>query len=587
MKRKITNWMLLISALMLGVFILLVERNKENSRERQQRTRTVFEVYPEQITWLETERGGVEIACTKQGGSWRLTRPSDAPLNEAVVERMLAGMAGVERGQLLTAETITGRGLTPADYGFDEPRARITFRNNRGTSTWLIGRDAPLGDEIYVMAKGSGDIIRAPRTLLNLVPEDPAWIRERTFLSGSPGSVQGVDLHRTAGFLQLRRSETNGWLLQQPVTGRADSPPVTDWIETLFSGRIVGFITDEKSDLTAYGLETPAAKLTLFMQSGKTQTLQIGKTLGENDELFYAKRLDADSVFTVPSDWVAKLEIDVAGLRSRRLLHLTPDQINSITVSRNDKTAVLSKTNGIWQIMRPAHWPADPERIQQLLEKWTGASVAAFVDAPTEEQSAQIEDAPWTVTLGSPVGEVVLTLGSADQNDLRLARGTPNIPLCKADGQLVYDDLVNPLYYRAPGVLEINPADIERILLRTETSEQTVQKADSGSFKSGDSGRVLRTDALTDMMWELNDLRVERYVVYNPESLAPYGLETPDTQLTVILSSTDTLGQILLFGNETKAGRFAMIQGRPVVFVLNKKTAAILTQDLTRPAAVP
>jgi len=150
MKRKFTTGMLLISAVLLGAFIWFFERDSGNSLQQERLNRTLFSVYPESIEWIRMERGDVQIVCSKASGEWRMTQPTDAPVNAAVVEKMIAGMAAVERGELISADTLSERGLTPADYGFDKPRARITFKNNRGTFTWLIGRDAPLGEMLYV-----------------------------------------------------------------------------------------------------------------------------------------------------------------------------------------------------------------------------------------------------------------------------------------------------------------------------------------------------------------------------------------------------------------------------------------------------
>ncbi|HPR83703.1 MAG TPA: DUF4340 domain-containing protein, partial [Pontiellaceae bacterium] len=310
MKHKVTNWMLLIGAVLLGGFILIFERGSENSQQQNQRSRTVFSVHPESIEQILMERDGVQIECTKTAGIWRLTKPADAPVDSGVVEKMISGLTRVERGELIAAKTLQERNLTPAAYGFDKPRARITFRNNHGTFTWLIGRDAPIGKTLYVMPADGGDIISAPRTLLNLIPQDPAWIRDRTLFSGETAAVRGLDLRRTAGFLQLRQPENNGWTILQPYTGRADSQSVHALIGKIFAGRIIDFVTDEKADLTAYGLEKPAYELTVFTQDERTQTLLVGKPVPEKPETRYAKRVETDSVFTVPADWTKEFEAD-------------------------------------------------------------------------------------------------------------------------------------------------------------------------------------------------------------------------------------------------------------------------------------
>ena len=93
----------------------------------------------------------------------------------------------------------------------------------------------------------------------------------------------------------------------------------------------------------------------------------------------------------------------------------------------------------------------------------------------------------------------------------------------------------------------------------------------------------VKAEALTDLMWALNELRVERYVDFNPVSLKPYELDPPQTALTVTLSDTNVIGRIVLLGGKTENGRFAMIQGQNIVFVVSEETAQTLTRELTVP----
>jgi hypothetical protein len=587
MKHKKTNWMLLISAALLAAFILIFERGGETSHQQARRTRTVFSVYPESIEQIRMERDGVEIECAKSGGIWRLTQPTDAPADSGTVEKMISGMAHVERGELITAETLRDRNLTAADYGFDKPRARITFKNNRGISTWLIGRDAPVGKALYVMSEGGGDIISAPQTLLNLVPQNPSWIRDRTLFSGETAAVRGLDLRRSTGFLQLRQPENNGWMMQQPHAGRADSQAVHALIGKLLAVRIGDFITDEKSDLTAYGLEKPAYEVTLFTQDERTQTLLVGKPLPEKPEARYAKRVENHSIFTVPSDWTQELDIDNALLRSRLVLGLHPEQISSVQLVHGEQQVSLLRTNSQWQVVRPAHWDAAPAQIGQLLQALSGASVEQFVDESSAAQAAQMAAAPWQIQLTAAGKTNTLHIGEAGTGGLRPVRFNDGPAFCLTASNIVQNAFADPLFYRSRTVLEVNPAQIDKITVQSGGTDRSVLKADTGTFAAGTPDRQVDSDALTDLMWTLNDLRAERYVDFNPASLKPYGLEPPPFALTVMLSDTNLIGRMVLLGAQTAGGRFAMIQGQNIVFTVSDQTAQTLTRDLTVPLEKP
>lgn len=575
--------MLLLSAVLLGGFIMIFERGSENSHQQAQRTRTVFSVYPESIEQILLERDGIQIECTKVAGVWRLTKPADAPVDSGMVEKMIAGLMRVERGELITAETLRERNLTPAAYGFDVPRARITFKNNRGVFTWLVGRDAPVGKTLYVMLAGGGDIIAAPRTLINLIPKDPSWIRDRTLFSGEIAAVRGFDLRRTGGFLQLRQPENNGWVMQQPYAGRVDSQAMHTLLGKIFSGRIVEFISDEKADLIAYGLEKPAYELTVFTQDERTQTLLIGKPLSDKPETRYAKRVESDSVFTVPAEWAKECEVDAGPLRSRQVLGFQADRITAIQLICGEQQIGLLRTNTQWQVVRPVRWDADAEQVDAVLKALAGAVVEEFIDTPASEQVAQMGAAPWKTVLIADGKTNTLHIGNSGTNGLRLVQCNDEPVFCAVTAGIVRDAFIDPLFYRSRTVLGINPATIQKITAQTRGAEQSVVKTDTGVFASSLHDRHVDSSALTDVMWALNELRAERYVDFNPVSLKPYELDPPQSALTVTLSDTNAIGRMVLLGGKTGDGRFAMIQGQSIVFVVSEKTAQTLTRELTVP----
>lgn len=583
MKRSLTIWMLLAGVAVLGGLIYLLERGGPDSRRVD--PRTLFAVFPESIERIVTERDGVEIECIRENGVWRMVRPVQAAVDSAVVERMIAAMARVERGERITARTLRERGLSPADYGLDEPRARITFKNNRGTFTWLIGRDAPLGDALYVQQKGQNDLVSAPRTLLHLVPQDPSWIRDRTLFSADAPSVRGIDLGIQGVTYRLRHVEAAGWRFLEPWSGRADLSAVHALIEKTLSARIVDFIADGQTDLAAYGLDDPALVLTVFTRNERTRTLHIGSPLADNAELRAARHSPGTTIFSVPASWCAELEQDPARLRSRRLTDLQPERITAVRLVRGEQQVELVRTNGLWQILRPVRWPADGGRVQELLLALTGASVEEFVNEPTEEQSARIRSAPWEVELTAGARRLVLRFSAPGANDRRLVQLDDEPSFCLVPVATVREAYADPLFYRSPLLLSISPSEIRQLSVRSTQGEQTVYKTDSGSFSGGPGEeRSIDGQALGDLMWTLNDLRADRFTVFNPDTLEPYGLEEPFAEVKVLLEDLQSIGRVLKIGHAAEGGRYALLQGQPVVFVLPERSVQSLTAGLFRPA---
>jgi len=573
--------MLLIGAIVLGAFIWFFERDAETSHQKKQRTQTVFSVYPESIHSILMERNGIEIECSKASGTWRLIRPADAPVNAGIVEQMIAGMARVERGERITAQTLQDRDLSPADYGFDEPRARITFQNSRGTFTWLIGRNAPLGDRLYIMSEGGDDIIAAPQTLLNLVPEDAAWIRDHALFHNDAVSIRGIDLRRPNGFLQLRHPKNSGWVMQQPHKSRADILSVHDLIGKILAARIEKFITDEKTDLTVYGLEDPIFELTLFTQDEKTQTLRIGKPSSDQPDMCYAKWAESDSVFTVPEEWVALFETEEDLLRSRQLLGVLPARITELQITRGERQVGLTQTNGQWQITRPAQWDTERSQVQELLHTLAQALILNFVDDPSAEQKQLITEAPWSIRFTENGETHTLRISNANSEELRLVQRDEETSFYTTDAGFLNERFIDPLFFRVRTVLQIDPTQIKKITQKEGEEESCVRNTEN-TFTSPDQTQRVNSEAVFELISHLMDLQATSYVAFNPNTLEPYGLNKPSFRLSVTLNGADTLGRVVLLGHATDGGRFAMVQGEEIVFIVTDKIAQALTQKLTQ-----
>lgn len=581
MKSNITTAVLFVCAALLGAFIWFVERDSESSAQKNLRTQTVFATYPAEIDWIRLERGETIIECTRTAGTWRMTHPVDAPVNAAIVERMIAGMASVKHGERISAAAMDERGLTPSDYGFDQPRATITFRNNHGTFMWQIGRDTPLGNSLYVMAADSREIISTAQNLLNLVPESPAWIRDRTLFKKSAAAVHGIDLRRPNGIVQIRKTGENQWTIEQPFNGRADAHQVHELIDHAVEATIVDFISDEPADRTAFGLEEPVMELSLLDPEDHPQTLFIGKTDPEKPEQRYAKWADSPGIFTIETQWATSFEIESAQLRSRQILDLSPARIEQVSLSTKQEQIELVRTDEQWNLVRPAHWEAEAESVQALIDRLAGGLIHEFVDSPNPTREA-LERAPrWSITLRA--GEQTQTLRfQFDARQRLILTRDEDSTHCVVDSELIRPEFADPLFYRNRTMLTIDPPEIRRIDLKTPRGKFRVEKK-ADEFVAPDRAQAPDLDALSELTAELSQLRSQQLIAFNPPSLIPYGLNAPTAQLTVTLAGTNTIGQVILLGHSIDGGRYAMLRGHSVVFVLPEKTAQTLTRELTHP----
>jgi len=337
--------------------------------------------------------------------------------------------------------------------------------------------------------------------------------------------------------------------------------------------------------LTVYGLEDPIFELTLFTQDEKTQTLRIGKPSPDQPDMCYAKWAESDSVFTVPEEWVTLFETEEDLLRSRQLLGVLPARTARITelqITRGEQQVGLTQTNGQWQITRPAQWDTELSQVNELLQTLAQAVALSFVDDPSAEQQQRMTTAPWGIRFTENGETHTLRISKANSEGLRLVQRDEETSFYTTDAGFMNEMFIDPLFFRARTVLQIDPTQIKKITQKEGEEESCVQNTEN-TFTPSDQTQRIDSEAVFELTSQLMNLQATSYVAFNPDSLDPYGLETPSFRLSVTLSGTNTLGRVILLGNTTEGGRFAMVQGQEIVFVLADKTAQALTQKVTQP----
>jgi len=208
--------------------------------------------------------------------------------------------------------------------------------------------------------------------------------------------------------------------------------------------------------------------------------------------------------------------------------------------------------------------------------------ILEFIDNPNTNQIAVIDTASWSVTFGSDDSQHTLQISEPLDDGLMMVRRDQSPSFELIAGGTFEDAFRNPLFYRTRSVLEIAPEQIKAVTLTAADREFRIEKTD-GRFTAADRTQAPDPDALRELTAELTGLRAERYVAFNPDSLRTYGLESPQARLSITLQGTSILGRVLLLGHAAGDGRYAMLQGQPVVFVLPERSAEILTRELTHP----
>lgn len=605
-----TTLRLLLAVCALAGVIWLVEHRSEQEKKQKELEESLFGASADDIFEFTIERGDFHITCRQEKGEWGIISPLTARADEGEVRRILNLFEAAPKEEIITPSQRRARGLTLKDYGLLDHRARVVTMSRLGTKDLLMGAEAPLGELMYVMYAGGEDVMAVHRSLFNILPETVEKLRDRRMLHGETARTSRLEIQRPGMFIQLQR-DRDKWMMRQPIIARADGGRITALLDRLYALKVSRFVWDpvgQPAPAKSYGLKENEAlvRTTIWLDGDEVgRELIIGSVTEKNDKEVYARSRDTESIYAVPGDIVDAFRFTLEELRDKALFLCEPEELVEVCFEKNDKKLVLTmdKTKG-WTINEPVQWPADHSEVRNTLQGILSLRARSFMRCEGTN----------LVNYGfePPTFSVKLTRAAAGQETLEPARLV--VGRLTEDGQGVYVrlndsteimtvpvvdlrslilDPVNPLTYRDRTMLAIPGNNVKRITLAKGGTEQTVSSANPGEWKvetpasTNAQAAGVRCDivlpAIENILFSVANLRALRIEKHNPEDLARYGLDKPGELLTIGLAGGEGIQKSIMLGAEAgHGGRYAMVQGQDVVFVLDAGTVRESTNDIVK-----
>lgn len=217
---------------------------------------------------------------------------------------------------------------------------------------------------------------------VRLGPErERAEARKGRLWTAEPADVTEIEIRRPADTVRLRR-EGDRWQMLAPVTAGGDRGRVEDVLTTLVTAKVDREVAEAPASLAEFGLDRPAAEVTLTLKEGRRLAVQLG---GKNPTglWVYAKVPDRPAVFVLPDGVLRDATQPASEFRDKTILAFDRRAVRGLEIGLPDDTLVLTWGDQGWRLTRPRALPADSDAINDLLDKLQSARVKEFVaEAP-------------------------------------------------------------------------------------------------------------------------------------------------------------------------------------------------------------
>jgi hypothetical protein len=386
----------------------------EVPKARQEATKAkLVSTASDDITAIELVFPDRQVALRKQDGAWRLTKPIDAPADDAAVKALLGSLTGAEIQKSLDE--------VPSDvasFGLDKPDPTVKLATAKGDLPPIaVGKNAAIGGKTYVRVGDEQKVALVPSTLKFALNKQPKDLRDKQLLAFKDEDVTRVDITPADGPpVALVRKDKDAWTLE-PGDQPTDITEVRSFLSSLRSTRAVDFAD---SDVAAAGLDKPRLSVTVGLGKDATQTLLIGKetTQGTQKQLF-AKRGDQPTVVTL-GDWSFRtLGKDAWQFRDKTVLGFGTDRVGRVVLERKEGPGA-TLVHG-----EPGGWSMDGEQQSK------GGAIQRFIDDLRDLKGSSIAEEPAKnlKRFGLDAPDVRLTILDREQKPM----GT--VLLAKHDGK--------------------------------------------------------------------------------------------------------------------------------------------------------
>lgn len=556
------------------------------------------------IDSMMVERGGQRIELRRAGAVWDVCQPFLAGADPVAVMGLLDALERAPIRDRFSMEELAHRALNLGDLGLAPPVARIVMRSLNRRIELQFGSFLPSGREVYVFSDQAGDaVLVTDRDVFATVPDALDQMRERTLWRETQNRVTAIELRRPGmPFVKLVR-DGDVWQMVQPFSARAGSAVVMRTLEALRAARIERFVWPSgtngvdgmaggiRTRLAYYGLDGDSGVQVQLWESGNPVgvRLRFGRPVEGVSGLVYALTPGDVSVVAVTNAVMSGLLVSPAELRDKRLLPVAADEITRLMMQSADQTVTLVRANGRgWMLTTPVQARADAVAVARL--------VMALADLQAER--VQDVDAAVVIPNAEATFAVEVTAGLLNwrftMTPSLVETGCVNIVFTNAPSVFVVAATNLPPALGVPNgilglvdrtVLTIPVATVKRLTVRRDNASWCVQRVVNSEVWEAVDGREPDVQTITAWLGMLAACRVDRIesIGTGARDLDAFGMREPWLEATIDVAADDALRKVLLVGrSDGTNGRFAMLRGHDLIFVLGPEVLRVLEMPLVK-----
>jgi len=388
-------WVIVLAAIA-GYSYIDHEKTRVEEIKKDEATR-LFSFYPKDIVSITLNKGDRVIELERWEEGWRIVAPIKAKAESQAVEKFLGYITDSRND----AEYIMDPDPSPerlVEFGLADPTITVTLKVGKKLAehTILFGARAPTKGVAFARLKGEKAVYRILSYMRAEADKDVRYFRDKSVLRLNPLMIDQLVIKRKQGVIRVKLPQDGKWEIEKPIKTRADHNKVFEILGMFANAQVKEFISENKDNLKAYGLDKPEIELMFWLSGDSEPTLkmQVGaRNPGKRG--YFLTMSDRDNVFLLEEDVISAIPRSANDLRSRDLLFFESDTLRRIEIRRPGKSiALVRDKDKEWRKNNESGEKVDFNLVKEMLNGIMELKISDFVTDSPENLKAYGLDPP-------------------------------------------------------------------------------------------------------------------------------------------------------------------------------------------------
>jgi Domain of unknown function (DUF4340) len=300
----------------------------------------------------------------------------------------------------------------------------------------------------------------------------------------APKDVTRITLASAKGAVGLARRDAAHWDITTPIHVPAGSFTISGLLDSV-TGVVPQQSLGKAGNLKDYGLDKPAAQITLTSAKGPAVTLEIGNAspVGSTS---YALVQPGGGLYQIDTSIKEAISKSASDLRQRSVADFANADVQKVRIVSPAGTMVIVRVaSDRWKIEGPRVWPADDFKVTDLFFPLTTNEAKAFHDGVTDLSAYDLDHPVVTVdlTLRDRPEPLRILLSQRGKVTYAMVAGTQTV--MELDASVQVKLMPQPLSLVSKRVLPYNPQNLTTFSWRRDGQTLDLRRQGPGFTGSG------------------------------------------------------------------------------------------------------